>query len=66
MTETEPRLLRAIDRSESEVGSCEWDPDHNADLLTVSGDGMTVEWGPRKATYTEKYYRPHGCRRSRV
>jgi len=56
MTEIAPSLLRAIDRPESEIGNCVWDRAHNADLLTVSGDGTTVEWGPRKPTYTGKYY----------
>jgi hypothetical protein len=58
MTDPQPSLLRAVDRPESELGSCAWDRDHNADLLTVSGDGTTVEWGPRKPTYTGKYYPP--------
>lgn len=52
---TEPRghapvLLKAADLVESDIGVCEWNREHNADLLTVSQDGRVVEWekGKRK------------------
>jgi len=56
--EHQPALLNAIAVAESDVGSCEWDRDHNADLLLVSSDGQTIEWGPRKPKYKAEFYPP--------
>jgi hypothetical protein len=55
---SEPVLLKASDLSESDIGSFEWDPVHNCDLLTVSKNGQTIEWGPKKPEYRGKYYPP--------
>lgn len=46
-----PVLLKAADIDESDIGVCEWNREHNAHLLTVSQDGLMVEWekGRRKA-----------------
>jgi len=53
---TQPSLLEASALAESDIGTFEWDREQYADLLTVSADGRTVEWGPRKPEYTAKYY----------
>jgi hypothetical protein len=53
-----PSLLRATALAEADRGSFEWDSSHNADLLTVSNNGQTIEWGPRKPQYTGEYYPP--------
>jgi hypothetical protein len=52
---SEPVLLRARDYAESDIGSLEWKADHNADILSVSNGGMTIEWGPRKKQYSGRY-----------
>lgn len=57
-SESEPALLKASDLSESDIGSFEWDPTHNSHILTVSNNGKTIEWGPRKPEYTGKLYPP--------
>ncbi len=54
----QPALLRAADLAESDIGPCEWDRLHNADLLTVSEDGQTIVWESPKPTYTGKLYPP--------
>ena len=51
-------LLKASAIAESEIGSCEWDCSHNSDLLTVSNNGQTISWGPRKPEYKDKLYPP--------
>ncbi len=56
--EHEPELLRAVALDESDVGSPEWDRDHNSDLLTVSSNGRTIAWSPRKSEYRGKHYPP--------
>ena len=56
--EHEPALLAAIALAESDVGLCEWDRDHNRDLLSVSNSGLTIEWGSRKPEYKGKFYPP--------
>lgn len=65
----EPALLKATALAVTDIGSFEWDATHNADLLTVSNDGRTIEWGPRKPQYTGKHYLPAwvpGSTRSRL
>jgi len=52
---TPPKLLRATSLDESDIGSFEWNAKHNADLLTVSRGGMTIEWGSRKWGHTGHY-----------
>jgi hypothetical protein len=54
----EPALLSATSFSETDRGSFDWNPNHNADLLTVSNGGRTIEWGPRKSEYKGKFYPP--------
>src|ERR1041384_4807137 len=54
----EPVLLKATTFAVADIGSFEWDAGHNADLLTVFNNGLTIEWGPRKPQYTGKYYPP--------
>jgi hypothetical protein len=54
--EHEPTLLEAIAFEESDIGSCEWDGDHNSDLLSVSNAGFTIGWESRKPEYRGKYY----------
>jgi hypothetical protein len=53
-----PVLLNAASLAEADVGSCTWDPDLNSALLSVSEDGLTVEWGPKKPEYEAKFYPP--------
>lgn len=53
-----PVLVNAASLPEADTGSCEWDRDHNASLLSVSQDGRTVEWGPRKPEFQGKIYPP--------
>lgn len=50
----EPRLLTAASLDESDVGSCEWDRDHNSSLAAVSEDGRTIEWAPQRTPYWRK------------
>ena len=47
-TSHEPTLLKAVALSERDVGSWEWDRNHNSDLVSVSNQGHTIEWGPKK------------------
>jgi hypothetical protein len=54
----DPSLLNAAALGEADRGSFEWDSSHNADLLTVSNKGQTIEWRPRKPQYTGKNYPP--------
>ncbi len=54
----EPILLKAAALSETDIGSFEWNIHHNTDLLTISNNGQTIEWGPRKPQYKGKYYPP--------
>jgi hypothetical protein len=54
----EPELLKATALAPTDWGAFEWDAGRNADLLTVSNGGRTIEWGPRKPQYTGKYYPP--------
>lgn len=58
LSERQPALLSATALAESDVGSCEWNPDHNSHLLSISRSGLTIEWGPRKPEYTDKFYPP--------
>lgn len=44
----EPSLVNALDFAESDIGRCVWDCDHT-DLLSLSEDGRTIAWPPRKA-----------------
>jgi hypothetical protein len=57
-SEREPSLLKAATFAQTDRGSFEWNSSHNADLLTVSNNGQTIEWGPRKPEYTGKQYPP--------
>jgi len=50
----EPRLLNAASLAEADVGSCEWDRDHNSSLVAVSEDGRTIEWAPRSMPFWRK------------
>ena len=56
----EPELLKATALAPTDWGAFEWDAGHNADLLTVSNGGRTIEWGPRKPQYTASTTRQHG------
>lgn len=53
-----PVLLKASALAESDIGTCEWDPVCSSDLLTVSNNGRTIEWRPKKPGYNGKNYRP--------
>lgn len=53
-----PQLLHAHKLPQGDVGDYTWDPTHNADLLTVSNSGKTLERGPRKPSYTGVHYSP--------
>jgi len=55
---SQPTLLKAVDLAKSDIGPCEWNRLHNADLLTVSDDGQTIRWESKKPTYTGKHYPP--------
>jgi hypothetical protein len=54
----DPELLKATAFAPTDWGAFEWDADHNADILTVSNGGRTIEWGPRKPEYLGKHYPP--------
>ena len=54
---TEPALRKASEFDEPDVGTLTWDATHNSGVLSVSDDGLTVEWGPRKPVY-EGHYPP--------
>lgn len=54
----EPQLLQAESLAPNDLGSMVWNPEHHADLLTVSNSGQAIEWGPRKPEYTAKHYPP--------
>jgi hypothetical protein len=43
-----PVLLNAIGFDDSDIGSLEWNRTHNAKRLTVTNEGLTIEWDPRK------------------
>lgn len=45
--EVQPMLLQARDLADSDIGRPEWNSAHNADHLTVSNNGQTIEWAPR-------------------
>src|SRR5688572_5392253 len=53
-----PRPLQAGNLAEGDIGAYTWDPTHNPDLLTVSNGGKTLEWGPRKPSYSGVHYPP--------
>ena len=50
-----PERLTATALAPTDWGTFEWDAGHNADLLTVSNGGRTIERGPRKPQYTGKH-----------
>ena len=52
---SEPRLRKASEFDEQDIGSLTWDASHNADCLSVSADRLSVEWGPRKSTCEGPY-----------
>jgi hypothetical protein len=54
----EPTLLQATSLPETDRGAFEWNPDHNSHILTVSNNGRTIEWGPRKPENNAKFYPP--------
>jgi len=41
----EPALLKAASFDVADIGSCDWDQEHKSDLLVVSDDGRTMQWG---------------------
>jgi hypothetical protein len=43
-----PVLLNALAFENFDIGSVEWDRTRDGELLTVSNDGLTVEWDPNK------------------
>lgn len=53
-----PTLLNATVLAPSDHGTFEWDADHNGDLLTISNEGRTIGWGPRKPEYAGQFYPP--------
>jgi hypothetical protein len=53
-----PQILQARNLLQGDIGAYAWDPAHNADLLTVSNAGKTLEWGPRKLSYRGVVYPP--------
>lgn len=46
--QVQPALLNAQGLDPSDIGSPEWDREFNAERLTLTDDGRTVEWDPRK------------------
>lgn len=50
----QPVLLEAWNLDVSDIGTLEWDRTSNSDRLTVSDDGLAVEWDPRKSPGHEK------------
>jgi hypothetical protein len=57
-TSQEPILLQATALSGTDIGSFEWNTNHNSDLLTISNNGQTIEWSTKKPQYKGKYYPP--------
>jgi hypothetical protein len=49
-----PVLLNALGFDDSDIGSLEWNRTHNADRLTVTNEGLTIEWDAQKAAPKEK------------
>jgi hypothetical protein len=54
----QPSLLKATTLSAKDIGLFKWDSNYNPDLLTISNNEQTIEWGPRKPQYKAKYYPP--------
>lgn len=52
---SEPTLRKASEFGELDIGTLTWDATHNADILSVSADRLTIEWGPRKPVYKGAY-----------
>jgi hypothetical protein len=52
----EPMLLNATSLLETDKGSFEWNANHNADLLTISNNGQTIEWDSVKQQSRAGYY----------
>jgi len=44
----EARPVKASTYALNDCGECRWDSDHNSDRLTVTGDGLTIEWDGSK------------------
>jgi len=55
---TEPKLVNARELTNNAIGSMLWDEAHNPELLTVTNDGLAIEWGPRKPEYKGEHYPP--------
>ena len=54
----EPQLLRAATLVDRDPGELVWRRDHNDDLLEVSANGVTVEWGKAGAGKHEAAWVP--------
>ncbi len=42
------RRVRASECDSKDIGEALWNTDHNSDRLTVTGDGLTIEWDGSK------------------
>lgn len=65
----EPGPLKDLDFAQGDIVSFKRDADQNNDLLTVSNDGRTIEWGPRKLESTGVQFPPvsvPACTRARL
>src|SRR5438552_719494 len=60
---TQPVLLNALGLDGSDIGSFEWNRTHNTDRLSVTNEGLTIEWDPRKRPPKEKLPRSGSRRR---
>jgi hypothetical protein len=49
-----PVLLNALGFDDSDIGYLEWNRTHNADRLTVTNEGLTIEWDAQKRPPREK------------
>ena len=46
LEQTQPSLLQAETLADGDIGTVEWNPEHNGDLLTITNNGRTIEWTP--------------------
>ena len=51
---TQPVLLNALGLDGSDIGSFEWNRTHNTDRLSVTNEGLTIEWDQRKSPPKEE------------
>ena len=46
--EIKPSLLNAATLADGDIGTFEWNAELNTDLLSITNNGLTIEWKPRQ------------------